>query len=174
MKSGRRTGKVLGALTLALAFAGVAGGASAAEAVGLGSRWPQAPDVSRAASFHAYRWESRGVEYIQVNGLNGSPLMAIATAGGNVLVLPIGQGNVAVLASAPQFPAQLGQVVYVNDHVEVTQADGGFYVRTLEVAPCSDPVECSKPQATTTTRALPVTTMSAQETCNDPVECSKP
>lgn len=177
MKSGRRSGKVLGMLALALGMAGASGGAAAADGVGLGARWPQATDMSRAPSFHAYRWDSRGVAYVQVNGPDGTPMMAIATAHGNVLVLPIGQGRVSLLASTLQVPQQLGQVVYSDGAVEVTQADGGFFVRTMEQAPCSDPVECSKPSAVapnSTARSLPVTTLSAQDTCSDPVECSKP
>jgi len=146
---------------------------------GLGARWPSLPDVSRAAAFHAYRWDQSGVTYIQINGADGAPLMALATAAGQVMILPIGGAPVRVVQpSTPQAPAQ-GAIVYTDGSVEVSQDDGGFAIRNAPAAaeaPCSDPVECSKPSAVRLMQSqqTPVTTLQAQDVCNDPVECSKP
>jgi len=147
---------------------------------GLGARWPSAPDVSRSAALHAYRWDRAGVTYVQVNGADGAPLMALAAAGGQVMILPIGGAPVRVLQPAPagQVVTQ-GAVVYSDGALEVSQDSTGFAVRNVqaaEEAPCTDPVECSKPAAVRLmqTQQAPANTMQAQDVCNDPVECSKP
>jgi len=171
MKSQNKNRKLVGFVAV-LALALSAGMAAAADGQGLGARWPMAPDVSRSAAFHAYNWVSNGVRYVQVNGADGTPLMAIATAHGQVLALPIGQAQVSVQRVTSLSAPQSGQVVFSDGLVDVSQTGGGFTVRAADEAPCSDPVECSKPQVTT--RALPVATMQAQDTCSDPVECSKP
>ena len=169
----------MGGLLFALMALPLAAGA-AQGASGLGARWPSAPDVSRSVAFHAYRWELSGVTYVQVNGADGAPLMALATAGGEVMVLPVGGAPVRIVQwTTSNQAAPQGTVVYSDGALEVAQDDSGFAVRrrqAADAAPCSDPVECSKPAAVRLMQSqpAPTSTMQAQETCNDPVECSKP
>ncbi|HEX5306096.1 MAG TPA: hypothetical protein VFW82_08425, partial [Dyella sp.] len=71
---------------------GLSGMAQATDAPssGLGQSWPNTTDVSTNPYWHVYVFEKDGVRYVQVNDTNGRVHAAIATAGGQVLVLPIG------------------------------------------------------------------------------------
>ncbi len=178
-----------GVLALALMAAATLAAPAFAHDRGLGSHWPNSPDVSRSADFHAYRWtDVRGVAYVQINARDGQPLGAIAVGGGEVLVLPVGETPVAV-QGASSTPVE-GTVVYDDGAVSVSAESSGLVVRSLAV--CKDPVECSKPMAasvsttsaeaevapasTTTTATQQISPLSrmAAEPCKDPVECSKP
>ena len=148
------------------------GSAAAQNAGGLGSNWPTAADASRSASFHAYRWIRNGVSYVQVNDRNGAPLVALAAAGGTVIVLPIGTGAVKIVAPSP---GVAGAPVYSDERVTISNDDTGFTVQSLEAQPCSDPIECAKVNnvAPPAAPAATLRTMSAQDTCTDPIECAK-
>ena len=57
---------------------------------GLGQSWPNAQDVSANPQWHVYVFVLQGIEYVQVNDLNGTVHAAIGTAGGATIVLPVG------------------------------------------------------------------------------------
>ncbi|MGO4700255.1 hypothetical protein [Dyella sp. 2RAB6] len=148
------------------------GSAAAQDANGLGSSWPSAADASRSASFHAYRWVRNGVSYVQVNDRNGAPLVALAAAGGTVIVLPIGSAAVKIVLPSPSVA---GAPVYTDERVSISNDGSGFTVQSLEAQPCSDPIECAKinSAAPASPPAATLRTMSAQDTCTDPIECAK-
>lgn len=163
----------VGLACLALADVAVAGDG------GLGSHWPNAADASAHPNLHAYKWQQGDVEYVQINDASGVPLMAIATNGKTVLVLPIGSPDLVHVVSATASPN--GQNVYSDGAVNVQVSADGFSVKALGT--CTDPVECSKPNVVeqsspdTTTPTTTTTTTKAAVTalgCNDPIECSKP
>jgi len=171
MNNRSRTYIWLVALALS-AFVGAS--ANAQDARGLGTSWPSAADVSRSAGFHAYRWIRNGVSYVQVNDAAGVPQLAIAAAGGTVIVLPVGAPTtqVKVIQSTP---AVSGAPIYSDERVSINQDASGFTVQSLEAEPCTDPVECAKVNNAVVVPAPPSSarTMTAQDTCSDPVECAK-
>ena len=58
--------------------------------LGLGERFPSARDVSQSENFHVYRFEEKGITFIQVNSLDGEVLAAFGVAGKQPFTLPIG------------------------------------------------------------------------------------
>ena len=166
----KRLGTRMGLFAATLMASGLAFTAQAADWNGLGAPWPTAPDVSRSAAFHAYKWEARGVAYIQINGADGAPLAAVAVASGQVIVLPIGRQDAVVVV--PSETASGGAVVFDDGAVSVQQAGGGFQVRMAPASECSDPIECGK-VTTFKATAVPQATSAAEEPCKDPIECGK-
>src|ERR1700761_3516073 len=84
----RRLAVLAGLLVSAMSGARVA--QSAAPAAGLGQAWPNAADVSANPNWHVYVFVLNGIEYVQVNDLNGTVHAAIGTVGGTTIVLPVG------------------------------------------------------------------------------------
>lgn len=76
---------------------------AAVPSTGLGQAWPNATDVSQNPHYHVYIFQKDGIKYIQVNDLNGRVLGAFATAGKEVIALPI--GNSATRTSSAITPA---------------------------------------------------------------------
>lgn len=148
------------------------GSVAAQEQSGLGANWPSAADASRSVNFHAYRWLRNGISYVQVNDRNGAPLVALAAAGGTIVVLPIGSAQVKVVQPSPSVA---GAPVYTDERVSISSDDAGFTVQSLEAQPCSDPIECAKinSAAPVAKPAATLRAMSAQDTCSDPIECAK-
>lgn len=147
----RITRKLTVAAAIAVAFAvGLPGLAAAQNAPGLGSAQPNTPDVSQNPQFHVYRWDMRGVTYIQVNDIVGNPVAAFAAdAGGHVLVLPVGApANVIVVTPAAN-AASAGAPVYKAGALNVTQVANGLTVsnstmaQPQSLAVCQDPGECT-------------------------------
>lgn len=158
---------MLAAAVMLVAGLGLVGVASADQA-GLGSKWPNAQDVSSHTAFHAYRWVQNGVEFIQVNSADGTPLAALATDGNSVMVLPV--GNPSIVTTVPQGASVQGATVYSDQAISIQATSSGLSVHP---AACGDPIECSKPRivapaATTTTPQVQALS------CGDPIECSKP
>ncbi|WP_175927454.1 hypothetical protein [Burkholderia cepacia] len=89
---------------MVLLSVGVANHVSATDD-GLGSSWPNAPDVSANPNWHVYVFRRAGVKYIQVNDLSGTVREVVATSAGEFLVLPMGRD--ASRVSTPQEPAQV-------------------------------------------------------------------
>jgi len=147
--------------------------ANAADLRGLGATWPNAADVSRSVQFHAYRWDANGVKYVQINNSAGSPVAALAVAGRQVLVLPIGNPDtVQVLDARPVTTA--GQVVYDDGQLVITGSpSAGTLVAYAAEEECRDPVECGKVTTLRAISAPPPAAMAADETCTDPVSCGK-
>src|SRR5690349_6055856 len=113
-------------LTVGLVL-GLSGAAWAgAPATGLGQKWPNATDLSRSPHYHAYTFVQNGVRFIQINGSDGTILGAVGTAGGQYIVLPIGNAS---RVSTPQqsaantsttIPAAAPTTVYNDGTTAVT------------------------------------------------------
>jgi hypothetical protein len=73
---------------------------TAAPSTGLGQSWPNAADVSASPQWHVYVFTLNGVEYVQINDLNGTVHAAVGTANGTTIVLPVGVDAQNVSASA--------------------------------------------------------------------------
>jgi hypothetical protein len=136
------------AMGLAVSFCGAAWAGT--PATGLGQAWPNTADLSRSPHYHVYSFVQGGVRYIQVNAFNGTVLGAIGTAGGQYLVLPIGN---ALQVSTPQqsattstaVPAAAPTTVY-NDGtttvVATPMSDGTVALTAAQADLCSDPAIC--------------------------------
>ena len=116
-------------------------------AAGLGSAWPtDATDVSLAPGYHVYTWTNSGVKYIQVNDYAGNVLVAVATANGVFLPLPMGSS--AKNLQTPQdgststTPAPGSVTVYQDESVQVKATPQSSGVMLFEAAPCTNPIEC--------------------------------
>lgn len=151
---------------------GVVTVSAAADQTGLGASWPNAQDVSQNASLHAYRWARDGVEFVQVNGADGTPLAAIATDGHTVMVLPV--GNPAIVSVANTGSSTQGAAVYSDTAVTIQATSNGLSVQPLRAAACSDPIECSKPKAAAAAATTTNGSTQIQAMACDPIECSKP
>lgn len=112
---------------------------------GLGSSQPNRPDVSVSSQYHVYRWQKDGVTYVQVNDQGGNVQMAVASGGGEVLVLPIGAPSNVQVTPASSSAQSGAATVYRDSSVTVKQAAGTFLVSpTAQSMPgCTDPAECS-------------------------------
>jgi hypothetical protein len=125
-----------------------------APATGLGQSWPNATDVSVSPHYHVYVFVRDGIRYIQVNDANGTVRGAVATAGGQTLVLPIGtdassvqisQGSVQNAAAST---AATAETVYSDSATQITATPQSNGAIALDVTNgsglCSDPKECSR------------------------------
>jgi hypothetical protein len=143
------------ALAILLAM-GVSGIATAGDppSTGLGQAWPNAADVSASPHWHVYVFVLNGVEYVQVNDLNGNVVGAVATAGGQFITLPVGQ--FAQYVSTPQQaaahrsdvkPTSATTTVYRDSSMLITvtpESDGSMQMSATPLTqPCSDPEECN-------------------------------
>jgi hypothetical protein len=114
---------------------------------GLGSAWPtDATDMSRAPGYHVYTWTNSGVKYIQVNDYAGNVLVAVATANGVFLPLPMGSSAKNLQtpqAGTTSTTSTTGVTVYQDGSVQVTatpQTSTGTML--FQAAPCTNPIEC--------------------------------
>lgn len=115
---------------------------------GLGSAWPtDARDVSRMPGFHAYAWVKSGVEYVQVNDTAGNVLIAVATANGVFLPLPMGRNAMSLKtlpAGTTSTTPVTGVTVYRDSSVLITatpQSNG--VLQFTAASTCTNPVECT-------------------------------
>lgn len=124
---------------------------AATPATGLGQAWPNASDVSTNPNFHVYVFVLGGIEYIQVNDMNGNVLGSVGTAGGQFITLPIGRFAQQVVtpsqpasASITATPVAAAATVY-NDGVTTMTAtplsDGTLQLDATTT--CTDPIDCS-------------------------------
>ncbi|MDR3445270.1 MULTISPECIES: hypothetical protein [Dyella] len=136
---------------LALALSGAAF-ADQPPASGLGQSWPNASDVSSSPSFHAYTFTLGGIQFVQINDLNGNVLGAVGSANGQFITLPVGLFSqlVATPQQAPAVsttatPTSTPTTVYQDSATTVTAtplSDGTMQLRAA--AACSgDPATCS-------------------------------
>ncbi|MEW9624334.1 hypothetical protein [Rhodanobacter geophilus] len=122
---------------------------AATPATGLGQSWPNASDVSTNPNFHVYVFAMGGVEYIQVNDLNGNVLGSVGTAGGQFITLPIGRFAQQVVtpsqpAAASTDAAPTATTVYNDGTTTVTAtplSDGTMRLNAMGI--CPDPITCS-------------------------------
>lgn len=132
---------------------GLSGAAIAgAPSTGLGQAWPNTADVSASPNYHAYVFVLGGIQYIQINDLNGNVLGSVGTAGGQFITLPI--GKFAQLVSTPQQPAATtsnatptaSPTTVYNDGTTTVAAtpmsDGTTKFSAAAVAICTDPAAC--------------------------------
>ncbi|RDI97686.1 hypothetical protein DVT68_15495 [Dyella solisilvae] len=134
----------------------ISGSAYAAQppASGLGQAWPNTRDVSANPHFHAYVFMLGGIQYVQINDLNGNVLGAVGTANGQFITLPI--GRFSQLVSTPQqapavtttaAPAATAATVYQDSATTVTATpltDGTVQIMALSANGCdTDPAICN-------------------------------
>lgn len=115
---------------------------------GLGQSWPNAPDQSASPRFHVYVFTKDGVRFIQVNDAVGQVKGALATAGGQMLALPMGSGSQLVTKAAPtaaSTPLPTDETVYRDDDITITarQQTNGVVLLQAVAAECTDPVRCN-------------------------------
>lgn len=112
---------------------------------GLGQSWPNATDVSANPHWHVYVFDKDGIRYVQVNDLNGSVHGAIATAGGQVLVLPIGSDSQNVSTATSTTTGTSSQTVYSDSRVTIsaTPLSTGATQLTVTATCTGDPLECN-------------------------------
>jgi hypothetical protein len=141
-------------LTTALTI-GLSSAAFAADppSTGLGQAWPNTADVSVSPNYHAYVFLLGGVQYIQINDLNGNVLGSVGTAGGQFIILPV--GRFAQYVSTPQHSASSNATataspttVYNDGATTVTatpMSDGTMQLKASPTAAntCTDPLNCS-------------------------------
>lgn len=141
----RKSGVAL--FSSALLVAGLATSAMAAEtpSSGLGQSWPNATDVSANPHWHVYVFDKDGIRYVQVNDLNGGVHGAIATAGGQVLVLPIGSDSQNVSTTSGTATTSTSQTVYSDSQVTISATPTITGATQLNVmSTCTgDPLECN-------------------------------
>ncbi|PXV61305.1 hypothetical protein SAMN04487785_104350 [Dyella jiangningensis] len=147
--SGRRfrqwltAGLLMASVTSMSAMAG-----NALPSTGLGQSWPNATDVSASPHWHVYVFQRNGVQYVQVNDLNGKVRAAVASASGHFLALPIGSD--AARVATPDEPqaatgSTQGEIVYQDSAVKVLVAPqcNGTAATYVAAGDCHDPIECS-------------------------------
>lgn len=151
--------RLLTLAALAVSFAAAATVAQAqtatpvTPATGLGQSWPNARDVSTNPNFHVYLFTLGGVEYIQVNDLNGNVLGSVGTASGQFITLPIGlfAQQVATPSQPATAPATAAAVaspatVYNDGTTTVTATplnDGSVSLNAAAAQLPCDPIDCS-------------------------------
>jgi len=124
---------------------------AATPATGLGQAWPNASDVSTNPNFHVYVFVLGGIEYIQVNDMNGNVLGSVGTAGGQFITLPIGRFAQQVVtpsqpasATITATPVGTASTVYNDGTTTVTAtplSDGTLQLNAATT--CSDPIDCN-------------------------------
>jgi hypothetical protein len=117
---------------------------------GLGEAHPRAPDVSLSPRFHVYVFPKDGIDYIQINGLDGKVLAAVAAANGRFYTLPIGTlpasrillpgASAATIGPVAEGDGQCpcgGQVVYSgpNGTIVVVTDRNGNIIQVITLTP---------------------------------------
>ena len=135
---------------LALAVSGAAF-ADQPPASGLGQSWPNATDLSSNPNFHAYVFTLGGIQFVQINDVNGNVLGAVGSANGQFITLPVGRFSQLVStpqqapAVAPAAATATPTTVYQDSATTVTAtplSDGTMQLKAA--AACSgDPALCS-------------------------------
>ena len=150
------------AICAGLVVMGLSASAFAAQplSTGLGQAWPNAQDVSASPHWHVYVFSTNGVQYVQINDLNGNVRGAFATANGQFLVLPMGR-DAQRISTPQQLAAVNNAAVPLTSYAETVYRDRSVQ---LSAVPLSD--------GTMTFTAAPATTLSAVSPCENPVECN--
>jgi hypothetical protein len=151
------------AICAGLVVMGLSASAFAAQplSTGLGQAWPNAQDVSASPHWHVYVFSTNGVQYVQINDLNGNVRGAFAAANGQFLVLPMGR-DAQRISTPQQSVAVNNTVVPLTSYAETVYRDAAVQ---LNAVPLSD--------GTTMFTAAPATTSTmAISPCDNPVECN--
>lgn len=117
---------------LALALSGAAF-ADQPPASGLGQSWPNAADVSSNPNFHAYVFTLGGIQFVQINDLNGNVLGAVGTANGQFITLPVGRFS-QLVTTPQQAPAVSSKATPTTTPTKVYQDSA----TTVTATPLSD------------------------------------
>jgi hypothetical protein len=142
--------KLLRYLIVVSVFISTAALADSPASSGLGQSWPNASDHSLSPRYHVFVFVKDGVRFIQVNDSVGQVRGAVATAGNQILVLPIGTGTQVVTPPAPAAnapaaaPAASTEPVYQDGQVTITaqpQSNGTLLLNAMST--CKDPIECN-------------------------------
>jgi hypothetical protein len=128
-----------GLVTLGLTSAALA--QTSVPATGLGQAWPNAVDLSASPNWHVYVFNLNGVEYVQVNDLNGTVHAAIGTAGGTTIVLPIGVDAQNVGTSTTTAASSSTTTVYSDSATTVTATPQSNGTTVFTAVPTAD-VSC--------------------------------
>jgi hypothetical protein len=100
--------------------------------------------MSRAPGYHVYTWTNSGVKYIQVNDYAGNVLVAVATANGVFLPLPMGNAkNLQTPQDGTTSTSTTGTTVYQDGAVQVRATPQTSGVMLFQAVICDDPVQCS-------------------------------
>ncbi|WP_075257962.1 hypothetical protein [Herbaspirillum camelliae] len=138
---------VLPALAVVLLAVVGAVNATVLPGTGLGSSWPNAPDVSASPYYHVYRFERGGIRYVQVNDTTGTVRGAIAYAGsGPFLDLPIGMDASRWGVNAGTSSPPSGEPVYHDEAMSIfvtPQSDGSARMMVAPTKCDDDPLACS-------------------------------
>lgn len=137
-------------LALGLWTSAFAGGPT--QSSGLGQSWPNVADISSSSHWHVYAFERDGIRYIQVNDLNGTVRAALATANGELLVLPIGTDADHVSTPQQSTKGEAGakaqgistETIYRDSSIQlsvVLQLNGRILL-LVTAADCGTPTEC--------------------------------
>ncbi|WP_225563127.1 hypothetical protein [Rhodanobacter sp. DHG33] len=120
---------------------------------GLGKAWPNAQDFSTNPNFHVYVFAMGGVQYIQVNDVNGNVLGSVGAAGGQFITLPIGlfaqqvtTPSQPAIISTTAVPTAAPATVYNDGQttVTVTALNNGTLSLNAAVAQTTcDPIDCN-------------------------------
>ncbi|MGC1550030.1 MAG: hypothetical protein WA777_16025 [Rhodanobacter sp.] len=117
---------------------------SASPSTGLGQSWPNAADVSTNPNWHVYVFVLNGIEYVQVNDLNGTVHAAVGTAGGATIVLPIGVDAQNVTpAPASASTTSAATTVYSDSATTVTATPQSNGTTQFNVAPAAVAADCN-------------------------------
>jgi hypothetical protein len=147
--------RLLSRTVFALSLLGVTGAALAATpaASGLGQAWPSAQDFSTNPNFHVYVFAMGGIQYIQVNDLNGNVLGSVGTAGGQFITLPVGRfaqqvttPNQSAIVSTIAVPTAAPATVYNDGQTTVTVtalSDGTLSLTATVALTTCDPIDCN-------------------------------
>jgi len=117
---------------------------------GLGQAWPNATDMSTSSNYHVWVFLINGIQYIQVNDVNGNVLGGVGNAGsGAYFVLPVGQ--FAQQVSTPQqtapatsaTPTASPTQIYNDGTTAITATPMSDGSTTLNAVAVCDPIECN-------------------------------
>ncbi|VBT21512.1 hypothetical protein [Burkholderia pseudomallei] len=112
-------------------------------ATGLGQSWPNATDQSRSPHWHVYVFRLNGIEYVQINDLNGIVHAAVGTAGGTSVALPVGTDAPNVHTDAAPTLSATTQTVYRDSTTTITATPQSNGTTVFSVANiCQDPYNC--------------------------------
>lgn len=142
MSCDRGIRKALLAGFIAFGLSSTAFAQTSTPATGLGQAWPNAADLSASPAWHVYVFVKNGVEYVQVNDLNGTVHAAIGTAGGTTIVLPVGADSQNVSTSAASTPASNTVVVYKDASTTVTATPQSNGTTTFTAVPATAADTC--------------------------------
>lgn len=99
------------------------GGNGIASARGLGESSPDAIDVSTDVSLSVYQFARSGVNYTQINDVNGGVRAAVGNIGSTAWVLPLGTDADRVLLPGDSVPAGIRRTIYKSPKIEVIKVE---------------------------------------------------